>query len=197
MPVPSPARSHARLSRRVVLSGLAAAAAMPLVGCTTGASDREDGPGPVEPEVDPDVVIATESLTAQQATIALVLATQQRHPGLAARLAPLLTAHQAHADLLAEAVPDGTVPPQEPASGDATTDPAVSSAGPSPSPEPTVPGTPQRALRALAGAERELVTLTKQHAFKARSGAFARVLGSVAAAAAQHAAVLGESGGRA
>jgi len=45
-------------------------------------------------------------------------------------------------------------------------------------------------MAAVARAERELGTTLKRHAFKAESGAFARVLGSMAAAAAQNAAVL-------
>lgn len=60
--------------------------------------------------------------------------------------------------------------------------------------DPAVPRSPRRALEQVVTAERDLATRTKQLAFKAQSGAFARVLGSVAASAAQHAALLGATG---
>jgi hypothetical protein len=53
-----------------------------------------------------------------------------------------------------------------------------------------VPGDRARALRQVVTAERDLALATKRHAFRAQSGAFARLLGSMAAAAAQQEAVL-------
>lgn len=182
MPTPSRAVLGATLSRRAALAGLAAGVAGSLVGCTPRGVKREEDPEPVEPEVDPDVAIATEALTAQQSMIALITATQARHRRLERRLAPLLAAHEAHAALLADAVPDQ---PDQPTPTASATVPA-----PTETPGNRVPRDPARAVRALASAEQELVTATKQHAFKAQSGAFARVLGSMAAAAAQHTAIL-------
>lgn len=199
MPTPSRTVLGARMSRRAALAGLAAGAAGALVGCTPRGVRLDEDPEPVEPEVDPDVVIATEALTAQQSMIALVSATQARHRRLAVRLAPLLATHRAHADLLSDAVPEppATTPsaasPASPGSRPTTGGPASSgSTGvDATAPAPVrVPRDPARAIGALAQAERELVVATKQHAFKAQSGSFARVLGSMAAAAAQHAAVL-------
>jgi hypothetical protein len=53
-----------------------------------------------------------------------------------------------------------------------------------------VPSDPARALRAIARREDELALVDKRSAFAAESGAFARVLASMAASAAQQAVVL-------
>jgi hypothetical protein len=98
-------------------------------------------------------------------------------------LAATRDVHAAHVDLLADAAPDGPSP--------------SAAASPSDSPSPsadTGPGRvaqdPGRALRALARHEDELSLADKRSAFSAESGSFARVLGSMAAAAAQQATVL-------
>jgi len=76
--------------------------------------------------------------------------------------------------------------------------PPGSPAGPSPSASPTgspttpdVPRDPDRAVRRLARQEDKLSLFDRQQAFTARSGAFARLLASMAAAAAQQAVGLG------
>ncbi|NUR09484.1 MAG: hypothetical protein HOQ45_21075, partial [Nocardioidaceae bacterium] len=51
------------------------------------------------------------------------------------------------------------------------------------------------ALRAVARAEHRLSDHDRRSAVRARSGAFARVLASMAAAAAQQSAVIGSTGG--
>jgi hypothetical protein len=56
-----------------------------------------------------------------------------------------------------------------------------------------VPASRRRALRAVGSAENELSAQQKQHAFAAQSGAFARLLASMAAAAAQLSAVLSDA----
>jgi hypothetical protein len=163
-----------------------------LVACTPprrGVRRREGQPEPVEPEIDPDVAVATEALAAQTAMIELVRATEERHGSLRGRLGPVLAAHEAHAALLSDAVPSeasATPSPSPSASGSTSpTSPA------SPDDRRTrVPGDPARALQQVVAAEQTLATTTKRHAFRAQSGAFARVLGSMAAAAAQHAVVL-------
>ena len=71
--------------------------------------------------------------------------------------------------------------------------PTTRSAGASPSPTATasqVAEDPERALAAVARAEDELTLTGKRSAFAAESGAFARVLASMAAAAAQQAVLL-------
>jgi hypothetical protein len=129
------------------------------------------------------VTVAAEALANQREMLDLLAATRKRHGRLSRRLAPVVAAHEAHEALLAEAVPKGL-------SASPTT-------SPSPSPDGSarrtrVPRNRARALDQVAQRERELTTATKRHAFSAESGAFARLLGSMAAAAAQHATTLSE-----
>lgn len=194
VPTPSPATPGPRLTRRAALGAVVAGG---LVACTPprrGVRRREGLPEPVEPEIDPDVAVATEALAAQTAVIELVRATEERHGSLRERLGPVLEAHEAHAALLSDAVPSGAsaAPSPSPSASD-----SASPAAPGDR-RTRVPGDPARALRQVVAAEQTLATTTKRHAFRAQSGAFARVLGSMAAAAAQHAVVLeAASAGRA
>jgi hypothetical protein len=192
VPTPSSrAVTGARLTRRAALAAAAGLCAGALVGCTQQGDRRrgrrgEEPPEPVEPRVDPDVAVAAEALANQRQVLDLLAATEERHPGLARRLAPVVAAHEAHASLLADAVPPDVA-------AEPTTSPTTS---PSPTDGPgsgrsRVPRNRARALGRVVAAERELATATKQHAFRARSGGFARLLGSMAAAAAQHESVLG------
>lgn len=177
MPTPFPEHRGVRLTRRAALSALVVSFSPAAVACTAGSPRRRENQVPAEPEVDPDVVLAAEALLQQQTMIELLSASRERHPRLARQLGPLLTAHDAHASLLAEAVPD-------------------EGSGPSPSATPggdrrtRVARNPARAVADLARAEWALVAATKRHAFRARSGSFARVLASVAASAAQNATLL-------
>jgi hypothetical protein len=208
VPTPSSrAVTGARMTRRAALAAAAGLSVGAVVGCTPQRQGRrgEEPPEPVEPEVDPDVAVAAEALANQEQILELLGATGERHPGLARALAPVVAAHEAHAALLADAVPPEVT-------AEPTTSPTVSPApdGPaapespdsSPSPDgrrAQVPRNPARALDRVVAAERELATATKQHAFRARSGGFARLLASMAAAAAQHEVVLASStpaGGR-
>jgi hypothetical protein len=163
------------LSRRAALATVALTS---LAACTADEKSRSGRQSPQPPEVDPDVAVAAAALADHRAMLEQLRATQERHRGLDRLLGPLASAHQRHVDVLAQAVPVGTAPspPRRPAS--ATTAP------------PAVPRDARRAVNRLVGAERALCTATKRHAFAARSGAFARVLGSMAASAAQHAVVL-------
>lgn len=183
--MPTPPRrsgdlSGASLSRRAALGLLAGAVGAAAAGCTveqagSGARRRRR----VEPKVDPDVAAAAESLEEQEAVLALVEATRQRHRTLAGVLAPVAATHEAHVAVLRKAVPGGTRSPSPPAGSGGR--------------GPSVPRTPAQALQQVVRAEQDLRTSTKQHAAAARSGPFARVLGSMAAAAAQQAAVLASS----
>jgi hypothetical protein len=167
-----------------VLAALVATAGSGLGACTTdrgtGVRGRGAGPEPAEPAVDPDVAVAAVALQAQTAIIALLRATRDRHPGLGELLAPVLAAHEAHAALLADAAPGEATP-----SATVSASPAGRRAG-----RPAVPARRVQAVRRLVAAEEDLTTAAKQQAFKAHSGAFARVLAAMAAAAAQNAAVL-------
>lgn len=185
VPTPSRAVTGVPLSRRAVLATVCAVAGAALAGCTPERQRRrrgEDAPEPVEPRVDPDVLVTAQALSNQQQVLDLLDATQQRHPRLTRQLAPVVAAHEAHAALLAEAVP-----------ADVSASPSTS---PSPDGTTTVPRRRRQALARVVTAERELATATKRHAFRAQSGAFARLLGSMAAAAAQHEVVLSTAGRR-
>jgi hypothetical protein len=192
---PAPAAPALQPSRRALLTGGGAAAGLMLVGCTPGPGEGRRGRGarrrddaaastPSPPEVDPDVAVATEALAAMSSVLAWAERVGERHPGLAVRLAGLLAAHRAHTDVLDDAVPQDAGP---------TASASPSRLSPSPDlgePLPTVPPTPGRALERVVVEERALATAFKQLAFRARSGPFARLLGSIAASAAQHAAAL-------
>ena len=194
MPSPVPARSA--LTRRTAIGGAAAVGAVVVTGCTPSGIDRRSRRSAVAaptPDTDPDVALAATVLADEQAMLDRIAATVARHPGLDGRLAAARAAHQAHVDLLTKAVPaKARVSPSQ----DAT--PSVSpSVAPSPAATPVVPARPPRALAVLANEEDRLSLVGRRSAFAARSGAFARVLASMSASAAQHAATLADTtGGR-
>jgi hypothetical protein len=177
------------MSRRTALLAAAGLAGLALVGCTPEEPRRgEDAPRPAEPEVDPDVAVAAEALANQEQILALLAATRTRHPRLDDLLAPAVAAHESHAALLGEAVPGGVS-----ATPSASASPSTAASPSQTSPDArrtSVPGDRARALRQVVNAERDLALATKRHAFRAQSGAFARLLGSMAAAAAQQETVL-------
>ena len=196
------------LDRRHALGVLGAGlAATVLSGCTPGGKPeplppvREPTPG-----VDPDVVVAGDTLAAEREMLEAIDATMARHQGLQPLLTPVAAVHQAHVDLLTRAVPgSSTSPSANPSASPSflaspSAAPPGSPAGASPSGSPSgsaspstsgVPRDPDRALRRLARHEDRLSLFDKQQAFTARSGAFARLLASMAAAAAQQAMGLG------
>lgn len=197
------------LSRRAALGLLAGAVGAAAAGCTSGQGQpgvprrRRTGPG-----IDPDVAVAAQSLEEQETVLALVEATLQRHRALTGVLAPVAATHRAHVAVLRRALPAGTrpsSPPPSPASSPPSSAPSSAPSSPPSSPRssppsaggraPSVPRAPGQALRQVVVAEQDLRTSTKQHAETARGGAFARVLGSMAAAAAQQAVVLASSAG--
>jgi hypothetical protein len=200
------------LDRRHALGVLGAGlAATVLSSCTPGGKPeplppvREPTPG-----VDPDVVVAGDTLAAEREMLEAIDATMARHQGLQPLLAPVAAVHQAHVDLLTRAVPGSSTSPSANPSASPSAGPSFlaspsaappgSPAGASPSGSPSgsaspstsgVPRDPDRALRRLARHEDRLSLFDKQQAFTARSGAFARLLASMAAAAAQQAMGLG------
>jgi hypothetical protein len=204
VPTPPHAPAGIRLSRRAVLVAAVLATGSAASACTPGRRRQPEAAPEPEQTVDPDIAVATEALHDQRSMIELLRATEERHGRLGDLVAPALATHEQHAALLADAVPqDGpNASPSSPASPSASaTDGAAAGdergqageAGEETDPEP-VPRNPARALTRLVEAERQLATATKRHAFKAQSGAFARVLGSMAAAAAQQAAGLETAG---
>jgi hypothetical protein len=177
---------------------LLGAVALGTAACTPYSldQDRRRAGGPSapaateEPRSDPDVPLAAAVLAAEQGLVDRIDAAVAAHPRLERVLAGTREVHAAHVALLADAAPGEPSPTASPpASGGASGD---TSGGASPTTEEPdrVPGDPARALRALARHEDELSLADKRSAFAAESGGFARVLGSMAAAAAQQAAVL-------
>lgn len=188
--MPSPSSSRRALSRRTTLLG---AVALGTAACTPYSLDEDQRPAgrpsapaaAEEPRSDPDVPLAAAVLAAEQDLVDRIDATVTAHPRLERVLAGTREVHAAHVALLADAAPGKPSPTASPTASDGA------SPGASPTEQPTrVPGDPARALRALARHEDELSLADKRSAFAAESGGFARVLGSMAAAAAQQAAVL-------
>jgi len=129
------------------------------------------------------------ALADEQFTLDAIEATAARHRDLAELLAPVIAAHSEHVRLLAEAAP--ATPATAAATGAAA---SPSSSPPAPREQGTrryrVPREPQAALTSVSATEQDLSTSIKRHAFVAQSGAFARLLASMAASAGQHAVVL-------
>lgn len=182
-PRPSPRRHAAALSRRAALLGA--------VGTATTACSPYDlqtqqrrpvRPSPTKARVaavDPDVELATSVVAAARTLLHQIDATMRRHPRLERVLTKTREVHEAHVSLFEEAVPTDT--------GSAADGPSSDAGATDPGP---VPGDPARALQVVATAEDGLALTAKQAAFAAQSGAFARVLASMAAAAAQQSATL-------
>jgi hypothetical protein len=198
----TPSDVRGGLSRRTAM-GLAAAAVVVATGCTPSGVDRRARPQPSRsaepaPAQDPDVALAATVLTGEQAMLDRVLATARRHPGVAPALAEVETMHRAHVRLLTDAVPDDA---RSRASASASASASAPSAAPSPAPSGSgsaaVPGRPGAALALLASEEQRLGRIGKRSAFAAESGAFARVLASMAAAAGQQAVALNAAAAKA
>jgi hypothetical protein len=164
------------VSRRTAVGGVVAAAlAGPVLvtGCTLDppAADPSDG-APAEPEPDADVLLLATVLAAIDGAAALLAATAERHPRLAAGLQPLVDVHAVHRSVL---------------DGAAEVDPDVP-------PTPTVPGRPPVALARVRRAETRLVGTLREATGAAQSGDLARVLASMAASLTQHLTVTGTEG---
>jgi hypothetical protein len=159
------------VSRRTALGGFAALGAAVASGCTAeGPGHPGPTPGTAASTPDPDVTLSSTVLVDEQAILDLLVATVDRHPLLAGRVAGARAGHHAHVVLLTEAVPKG-----------------AASDGPAARHRHPVPDAPTAALAALAGAEDRLALLDRRSALAAESGALARVLASMAAAASQQA----------
>ncbi len=178
-----------QVTRRATLAAAAGSVAL-AAGCTPNAANapsRRDA-RPRAPEPDPDVALAATVLADEQRLLDRIDATVARHPQLAALLTDTRAAHEAHVALLRDAAPDEPVPPHDssPGSSPSTDAPRAEDTDRT----PRAPRNPERALRALSRDEDDLALVDKRSAFAAESGAFARVLASMAASAAQHAVLL-------
>jgi hypothetical protein len=198
-PHPSPLGCSSLLTRRGLLA-TATGALVAATGCTSADGSGPSGVRrPAEEATDPDVGLAAEALADRRAALASIAATTARHPQLTDVLAATVLVLEDHVGLLADAVP-GSAGRSTPATGapsttDPTTDPTAAPGRPDEAAQPTarVPRDRGRALLAAAAGQRALTTATKRHAFAAESGAFARLLGSMAAAATQQAVRLEQS----
>jgi hypothetical protein len=189
---PPPARAAGRLSRRSALLGTIALGTAACTPYSLGEDQRDAGRTPTptpapEPRTDPDVALAAQVLAAEQAALDKVKRTIAAHPRLERLLGPVRDGHAAHVDLLAEAAPDE---PDASASGSPSPGATPSPAEESGARSGRVPHDAARAVRSLAEAEDELSRANRTSAFTAQSGSFARVLASMAAAAAQQSVVL-------
>jgi hypothetical protein len=159
-----------RLSRRAALGLGAGGVAVLLSGCALNnplGDDKTPAADAVR-DLTPDVAVAVEAASLIRGAQAAVTSSTERHPALATRLAGLLAMHRAHLDAVVDAVPDGV---DTSASPDAY----------------VVPARPARALVQLTAAERSLHDGLVGLAMRAESGAFARLLGAMAAAVSQRA----------
>ena len=192
MPTTPPVRRAVGLTRRTAVGSAAAIGAAVVTGCTPSGVDRRPRPTPARSAAaDPDVALAAAALAVEQRMLDLVTATQKRHPALATVLSGALAAHRAHVDLLSDAVPDRPSASASPSTSPSPSGSVSPSVSPSVAPPPQrVPARPAAALSALSRAEDRVGLAGRRHAFAAQSGAFARVLASIAAAAAQQSVVL-------
>jgi hypothetical protein len=156
------------LTRRAALGGLVA------LSTGAGTACRPFGGGPAEPK--PDEVVRQRVLASKWALLDRYTATLERHPGLQARLDPLMAEHRTHLSAL-NAAPSGTPAPGSPAS-----------------PAPEVPATEHAALWALAAAERRAADGRVTDVLAA-TPRLARVLASIGGCEAGHAELLGGAGG--
>ena len=173
------------VSRRAALVAAVGSVAVG-TACTPNSANRP--PGRESParatEPLPDVTLASTVVVDEQSLLARIDATVARHPRLEAVLADARAAHAAHVTLLEDAAPDPT--PASPSAGEAPS----TEGSPAEPGRIRVPADPGRALRVIARREDELSLVVKRSAFAAESGAFARVLASMAASAAQQTVVL-------
>jgi hypothetical protein len=171
-PLTSPARPRAALSRRTVLAAGAGGVTTLLAGAS-GCSVNNPFSSAQTPareavrDLAPDVGVAVEAVTAIRATEQLVEAVVRRHPRLRGRFQGLLDMHAAHLRRLVDAVPERV----------------DTSAAENP---PPVLAGQDAAREQVLDAERRLHDRLAGLAMRAQSGAFARLLGSVAASISQH-----------
>lgn len=191
---PEDVRRPAGVTRRTAVGGGLALGVAAVAGCTDGAPARP-ALRPRETVTsgaqDPDVALAATVLADEQRMLDRVLATVERHPGLASALAGAQAAHVAHVALLTDAVPEDQRPRRSPGDS-ASASPSVGTVDPG-----SVARKPAAALAALARAEDRLALVGRRSALAARSGAFARAIASMAASAAQQASLAGAAAGRA
>jgi hypothetical protein len=165
---------------------VAAALTLPaasVTGCSLSGPAPRRAPVSRSAEVDPDVALLGRVAGATADMVALYEAVVERHRDLRGDLRPLLAAHRAHAAALGEAAPSGR---GAGAAGAARPQPSAATVD--------VPRDVAGAVRRLRAAERRTSDDLLEATGQASSGAFAQLLASMSAAAAQHLQVLREVG---
>jgi hypothetical protein len=161
------------MTRRAALrAGLVGAGAIGVAGCAVDnplnnpLDDERTPAARAARDLAPDVAIAVQAVTLVRTAQAAVRRTGEVHPTLAPRITGLAAMHTAHLQALVDAVPEGV---------------DTSAAGPA----YVVAAGRAGALAGLSAAERTLHDALVGLALRAESGAFARLLGSMAAAGSQ------------
>lgn len=160
---------------------LLAAGAVTLAGCAAPAGGGAKAPSAAERAARAELALRRAAVAASAGLLERYDATRAAHPALAARLAPLRTSVAAHATALGEGLPAPTAKAGEPS---AKPSPASATRVTAP-----VPADPAVALKDLAAAARRTAD-THAAALLDAPPEYARLLASVAAAAAAHAYLL-------
>lgn len=148
---------------------MALLAPLAVTACDIDPPARSDGSAGSEPPPPEDSELVTAVVVALVRARSVVEAATLSVPGLTPVLEPVATAHAAHLEVLAGAVPDADVPTPAP---------------------PRIPADRTKALAAVRRSEQRLLREVRGGCVAAASGDLARVLASVAASTAQHAAAL-------
>jgi hypothetical protein len=173
------------LPRRAVLVGAVALGATGLAaGLAACSPDRTTPP----PPPDPDVVLRLKVATEVRSLLAAYAAVIATHPATGARLRPFAAETRAHDRALSG--PPGALPTPSPR---AASTGVQASSSPAPSPLPT---TPAGALAWLAGLERAAAVRRRGQVLRAGPD-LARLLASVGASEATHAALIAHPAGTA
>jgi hypothetical protein len=166
--VPTPAQP----TRRAVVAGLTTAAGLTLAGCSDTPDPSARGAGDARPvAVDPDQALAQRARRDEIALLELVRSTGAKHRPLRPRLQAAARTHLDHVGRLTPGTSLSLVTRRR------RVDPNAA-----------------RALADVVAAERRLARTHAASALDAQSGALARVIASMSAAAAQRASVLDASG---
>ncbi|NYE38839.1 hypothetical protein F4692_003994 [Nocardioides cavernae] len=155
------------LTRRTAV-GTALVTPVLLAGCDIDPPAR-DGAAPATAPPPEDSALVASVVAALVLSRSVIEAATLSAPDLTPRLEPLATAHAAHLDVLLGAVPDAATTPSAP-------------------PVVTAPA----ALAAVRRAEQRLLREVRRGCVDAASGDLARVLASIVASTAQHAAALAD-----
>lgn len=170
-------RWSASVSRRTALHLGAGAAGLVGAGVVSGCdlnnplTEEETPAAEAVRELEPDVAVAVEAVTLVRAAQSAVTRTGEQHAPLVDRLAGLTDTHRTHLDALIDAVPDGVDTSGSGAPYD-------------------VPVRRRDAVAGLLDTEATLHDGLVGLALRAESGAFARLLGAMAAAVSQQIRVL-------